>query len=86
MATLAIAYQQETTHRNHRLRRVTPGGQFMSGLGEFHHAEEAPTKSSRITHWVILAVVVAGMVAFAASWGMFNPDVKQTAQSYPRAL
>lgn len=58
----------------------------MSGLGEFHHAEETPTKSSRITHWVIFAVVIAGMLAFAASWGMFNPDVKQTAQSYPRAL
>ncbi len=58
----------------------------MSGLGEFHHTEEAPTKSSKITHWVILAVVVAGMVAFAASWGMFDPDVKATAQYYPRAL
>lgn len=58
----------------------------MSGLGDFHHAEETPTKGSKITHWVILAVVVAGMVAFAASWGMFNPDIKQTAQSYPRAL
>jgi hypothetical protein len=83
---LAVAYLQETTHRNHRLKAGSSGGKFMSGLGEFHHAEEVPTKGSKITHWVILAAVVAGMLAFAASWGMFNPDVKQTAQSYPRAL
>jgi hypothetical protein len=58
----------------------------MSGLGEFHHNEEAPTKGSKITHWVILAVVVVGMAIFAVSQDMFNPDVKQTAQSYPRGL
>ena len=58
----------------------------MSGLGDFHHAEEAETKGTKITHWIILDVVICGMAVFAASWGMFNPDVKQTAHSYPRAL
>ena len=58
----------------------------MSGLGDFHHAEEVETKGTKITHWIILAVVICGMAVFAASWGMFNPDVKQTAHSYPRAL
>ena len=32
----------------------------MSGLGEFHHAEEAETKGTKITHWIIFAVVLAG--------------------------
>ncbi len=40
----------------------------MSGLGEFHHAEEAETKSAKITHWIIFAVVVAGMGAFYLAW------------------
>ena len=57
----------------------------MSGLGDFHHTEEAETKGTKITHWIILAVVICGMAAFAASWGMFNPDVIETAHSYPRA-
>jgi hypothetical protein len=45
-----------------------PGGNFMSGLGEFHHTEETETKSTKITHWIILAVVVVGMAAFALAW------------------
>ncbi|MEY4965189.1 MAG: hypothetical protein RL274_772 [Pseudomonadota bacterium] len=40
----------------------------MSGLGEFHHTEETKTKSTKITHWIILAVVVVGMAAFALAW------------------
>ncbi len=40
----------------------------MSGLGEFHHAEEAETKGAKITHWIILAVVVVGMGAFYLAW------------------
>lgn len=40
----------------------------MSGLGEFHHAEEAETKGAKITHWIILAVVVIGMGAFYFAW------------------
>lgn len=59
---------------------------FMSGLGDFHHAEEPVSKGSRITHWIILAVVIVGMAAFAVQQGMFDPETKQTAQSYPRAL
>jgi len=45
-----------------------PGGNIMSGLGEFHHAEEAETKSTKITHWIIFAVVIAGMGAFYLAW------------------
>lgn len=40
----------------------------MSGLGDFHHAEEPEPKSSKITHWIIFAVVVAGMGAFYLAW------------------
>lgn len=40
----------------------------MSGLGEFHHAEETEPKSTKITHWIILAVVVVGMAAFYFAW------------------
>ncbi len=58
----------------------------MSGLGEFHHNEEPESKGSKITHWIILAVVLVAMAAFAVQQGMFSPETKQTAQSYPRGL
>ena len=45
-----------------------PGGNLMSGLGEFHLTEETETKSTKITHWIILAFVVVCMAAFALAW------------------
>lgn len=58
----------------------------MSGLGEYHHGEDAPTKSTKITHWVIFAVILAGLAAVVVGSGMFSEEVRQTAHSYPRAL
>jgi cytochrome b561 len=57
-----------------------------NSLGEFHHAEEAETKSNRIIHWVIALIVVAGIGVYAFESGMFNPEVAQTAKTYPRGL
>jgi hypothetical protein len=58
----------------------------MSGLGEYHHAEEAETKSNKVIHWIILAVIVGGLGIYAFESGMFSPEVAQTAKSYPRGL
>jgi hypothetical protein len=58
----------------------------MSSLGEFHHAEETETKSNKVIHWVIAAVVVGGLGLYAFESGMFSPDTTQTAKTYPRGL
>ncbi len=58
----------------------------MSGLGEYHHAEEAEPKSSKIIHWVIALVVVAGLGIYAFESGMFSPQTSATAKTYPRGL
>jgi hypothetical protein len=55
-------------------------------LGEYHHAEEAETKNSKIIHWVIMAVIVGGIGLYVAESGFFSPQVAQTAKTYPRGL
>jgi len=59
----------------------------MSGLGEFHHAEDTPSKSTKITSWAIIALIVAGIAAYAVESGMFSSSPStQTSQTYPRGL
>jgi hypothetical protein len=58
----------------------------MSGLGEYHHAEEAETKSNKVIHWVIAAVIVAGLGIYAMESGFFSPQTAATAKTYPRGL
>ena len=58
----------------------------MSGLGEFHHAEEAETKSNKVIHWIIALVIVAGIGIYAFESGMFSPTPAQTKTAYPRGL
>jgi hypothetical protein len=60
---------QETQSKTFRHKADShPGGDIMSGLGEFHHAEEAESKGAKITHWIIFAVVIAAMGAFYLAW------------------
>ena len=58
----------------------------MSGLGDFHHGEEAEAKSSKLIHWIIGLVILAGIGAYALESGMFAPKPAQAAQNYPRGL
>ena len=58
----------------------------MSSLGEYHHAEEAESKSNKVIHWIIAAVIVAGLGIYAFEAGFFSPQTAATAKSYPRGL
>lgn len=58
----------------------------MSGLGDFHHSEEAPAKSSKIASWAIIALIVGGIAAYVVESGMLSPQPAQTAKTYPRGL
>ena len=58
----------------------------MSGLEDFHHAEEAETKSSKLIHWIIGLVIIAGIGLYALESGMFSPHTAQAASNYPRGL
>ena len=57
----------------------------MSDLGEYHHAEEAETKSNKLIHWIIGLVILAGVGIYALESGMFSPHTAQTT-NYPRGL
>ena len=57
-----------------------------NSIGEFHHAEEAETRSNKLIHWLIAAVVVGGLGIYAFESGMFSPETAQTAKTYPRGL
>jgi hypothetical protein len=60
----------------------------MSGLGEYHHAEEAQSKNSKLIHWIIGLVIVAGIGVYALTSGFFSSHPAQpgTTQNYPRGL
>ena len=58
----------------------------MGDLGEYHHAEEAETKSSKLIHWIIGLVILAGVGFYVLESGMFSPHTAQTATNYPRGL
>ena len=58
----------------------------MSSLGEFHHAEEAPSKGSRIVAWIVIAVLLGGAALYVVGSGMLNSAPVQTGQHYPRGM
>ncbi len=58
----------------------------MSGLGEFHHTEEAPSKGSKIVAWVVIALLVGGAALYVVESGMLNSAPPQAGQNYPRGM
>lgn len=58
----------------------------MSGLGEFHHAEEKETTGHKLTAWIVLAVIVGALGVYVVESGMLSPSPAQSAQSFPRGL
>ena len=54
-------------------------------LGEFHHGEDAPTKSSRITAWVVIALIVGAIAVYVVESGMLSHHAPQTTNE-PRGL
>jgi hypothetical protein len=81
----AITFQ-ESARTNKPPRAAYQEDSMSNSLGEFHHAEEAETKSNKIIHWVIALVVVAGIGIYAFESGMFSPETAHTAKTYPRGL
>jgi hypothetical protein len=57
----------------------------MSSLGEFHHAEDAPSKGSRITAWIVLALIVGAVAVYVVESGMLSPH-PTTQIAEPRGL
>jgi hypothetical protein len=57
----------------------------MAGLQDYHHAEDKPDKTQRITTWVAIVVILGG-VAFYVVEEMQKPQPSQAGQSYPRGL
>jgi hypothetical protein len=55
-------------------------------LGEFHHADEARTKGSKITAWVIIALIVGAIAVYVVESGMLTNNPVQAGQSYPRGM
>jgi hypothetical protein len=58
----------------------------MSGLQDYHHAEDKPDRTQKIVTWVVLALVVGGITFYAIEQGMLSPHPQQAGQSYPRGL
>ncbi len=58
----------------------------MSSLGEFHHVEDGPSKASKITAGIVIALIVAGVAFYVVDSGMLNSQPAQTSQAYPRGL
>jgi hypothetical protein len=58
----------------------------MSGLGQFHHTEEAPSKESRIVAWVVIALLLGAAALFVVETGVLNSGPVPAGQSYPRGL
>ena len=56
----------------------------MASLGEFHHTEEAPPKSTRIVALVIIALLVGGAALYAFELGMLSSGTQVT--DYPRGM
>jgi hypothetical protein len=57
----------------------------MAGINEFHHAEEARDKTSKIVAWVVIALLLGGFGIYVAESGFFSPSA-QSGPTYPRAL
>jgi hypothetical protein len=54
-------------------------------LGEFHHAEEAPSKGSRVTAWIVIVLIIGAIGAYVFESGMLSPH-PAAATSEPRGL
>jgi hypothetical protein len=57
-----------------------------TSLGEYHHAEDAPPKGSRIVAWVVIALIAGGIAFYVVDSGMLTQSATQTGQSFPRGL
>jgi hypothetical protein len=58
----------------------------MTGLSDFHHAEETP-KGSKIIAWVVIAVLVGGAALYVVESGMLSSaPTAQTGKTYPRGM
>jgi hypothetical protein len=58
----------------------------MSGLSDFHHAEEETSKGSKIIAWVVIALLVGGAALYVVESGMLSGNTTQTGQNYPRGM
>jgi hypothetical protein len=56
----------------------------MSSLGEFHHSEDGPTRTSKIIAGIVVAAIVGGIAFYVVDSGMLHSQ--PTTQSYPRGL
>ncbi len=56
-----------------------------TSLGEFHHAEEAPPRSSKIVAWVVIALIAGGIGLYVVESGMLTTP-PAAGQSFPRGL
>ncbi|HVV27540.1 MAG TPA: hypothetical protein VHC40_06190 [Rhizomicrobium sp.] len=52
----------------------------MSNLQEFHHAEEAQNKTSRLVIAIAIALVMAGFAIYVYESGMWNPQPHQAVE------
>ena len=58
----------------------------MSGLLEFHHFEDKPSKTRKVVTCVALAVILGGAAFYAVESGMLRPHPQQAGHPYPRGL
>ena len=58
----------------------------MTGLQDFHHAEDKPDKTQRIATWVAIALVLGGVALYVVESGMLKPQPVKAGQNYPRGL
>jgi hypothetical protein len=58
----------------------------MSSLGEFHHSEDAPSKSSKITAWVVIALIVGAIAVYVVESGMLTSHPAAAGQAFPRGM
>ncbi len=56
----------------------------MSNIGEFHHGEDAPAKSTKLVSWIVIAVLALGIGIYVFESGMLSPA--PAGQTYPRGL
>jgi hypothetical protein len=58
----------------------------MAGLQDFHHAEDKPNKTQRMTTLAIIVVILGAVAFYVVESGMLKPQPEQSGQTYPRGL
>jgi len=58
----------------------------MTGLQDFHHAEEKPNKTQRMATLAIIVVILGAVAFYVVESGMLKPQPQQAGQTYPRGL